>query len=511
MRERLAGVAMRVWELAMLSRALLRSASISLQIPINVILNKLLEDTPKSFVGDLSLSISLGVIGGGEAELGAIDLMESTPEVRSKAGIAIRDDASGKTVMNGNAVKVLEHRVHSRLESGGGITETERHDRKLVVPETRTKSGLGLVLLGCVELVISATKIDLREEMVASEAVKQINRAEHGKVVLDRVVVESAVVNTETKGVVLLAIEENRGTPWGSTRLNEALTKQLLKLALEFLGFGSRKAIWGAILNAIVGLELDVVLDIANGRNTAVGDEWWENIAILAKDTNARRQGRKVSNSLTATFQAKVEGIRVEVGTEGVSVTLTRSRSKKSMISSAAIREALQRAVRRAGLVGGRGGGRSRETLGEEGEGIPVSVLSAKDKVRPKSSGRVASGAKTYAESLDHAILGYGCDGNLGTYTVESLDHAVLGNLVATKPSDLSHTGNRVAGCRRARKVLLKEVEKLRIRRALMYIAFSPIQSTGIVISGNPIKSEGGLVSKVASYSGLKRSRYAEY
>ncbi|GBG63091.1 hypothetical protein CBR_g36577 [Chara braunii] len=190
--------------------------------------------------------------------------------------------------------EVLEHRVHSRLESGGGITETERHDDKLIVPKTRTKSGLGLVLLGYADLVISATKIDLREEMVIGKAVKQIIHARHGIVVFDRVAVETAVVNTEMKGVVLLVIEEDRGTPWGSTRFNEALTKQLLKLALEFLGFGNRKVIWGTILNAIVGLELDVVLDIAHGRDTDVGDGWWESITILAKDgTNARRQGRE--------------------------------------------------------------------------------------------------------------------------------------------------------------------------------------------------------------------------
>ncbi|GBG72940.1 hypothetical protein CBR_g12662 [Chara braunii] len=168
--------------------------------------------------------------------------------------------------------KVLEHRVHSRLESGGGVTETERHDGKLVVHETRTKSGLGLVLLGYADLVISVTKIDLREEMVAGEAVKQVIRARHGIAIFDRVVVQTAIVNTETKDAVLLAIEEDRGSPWGSTRFNEALAKQLLKLALEFLGFGNRKAIRDAILNAIVWLELDVVLDTTHGRNAAVGD-----------------------------------------------------------------------------------------------------------------------------------------------------------------------------------------------------------------------------------------------
>ncbi|GBG75102.1 hypothetical protein CBR_g19615 [Chara braunii] len=67
---------------------------------------------------------------------------------------------------------------------------------------------------------------------------------------------------------------------------------------------------------------------------------------------------------------------------------------RKSMISLAAIREALQRAVRRARLVGGRGGEGSREMLGEGGEGILVSVGSTKHKVGAELSGRVGSGAK---------------------------------------------------------------------------------------------------------------------
>ncbi|GBG78648.1 hypothetical protein CBR_g27874 [Chara braunii] len=52
-----------------------------------------------------------------------------------------------------------------------------------------------------------------------------------------------------------------------------------------------------------------------------------------------------------------------------VTVVGRHASGRKSRISSAAIREALQRAVRRARLVGGRGGGGSRETLGAEGEG----------------------------------------------------------------------------------------------------------------------------------------------
>ncbi|GBG83823.1 hypothetical protein CBR_g37623 [Chara braunii] len=159
---------------------------------------------------------------------------------------------------------VLEHRVHSRLEAGRGITETKRHDGKLVVPKTRTESGLRLVLLGYADLVISATKIDLREKLVAGEAVEQIIRTGHRIIVFDRIFVETAIIEAKAESAILLAIEEDRCTPWGRTRFNEALTKQLVNLAFKFLGFGNREAIWGAMLNTVVRFEPDVVLDIAH-------------------------------------------------------------------------------------------------------------------------------------------------------------------------------------------------------------------------------------------------------
>ncbi|GBG80803.1 hypothetical protein CBR_g31359 [Chara braunii] len=222
----------------------------------------------------------------------------------------------------GGWVDLGENSSNSEVGCVGGDdkwTQLVRHDGKLVVPETRTKSSPGLVLLGSADLVISATKIDLREEMVAGEAVKQIIRARHGITIFDRVVVQIAVVNTETKDVVLLAIEEDRGTPWGSTQFNEALAKQLLKLAVEFLGFGNRRAIRGTILNAIVGLELDVVLDITHGRNAVVGDGWWENIVILTKEgTNTRRQGRKKGVRFLGSGSVLKELKRQKKGSRGV-------------------------------------------------------------------------------------------------------------------------------------------------------------------------------------------------
>ncbi|GBG85851.1 hypothetical protein CBR_g40662 [Chara braunii] len=189
--------------------------------------------------------------------------------------------------------EVLEHRVHSRLEGGRSITETERHDAKLVMPKTRTESGLRLVLLGYADQVISATKIDLREKVVAGEAVEQIIRTGHRVTVSDRILVETAVTEAGAESAILLAIEEDMCTPWGRTRFNEALTKQLVNLAFKFLGFRDREAIWGAMLNTVVRFEPDVVLDIVHRRNAAIRDSRRKNIVILTKEgRNIRLQSR---------------------------------------------------------------------------------------------------------------------------------------------------------------------------------------------------------------------------
>ncbi|GBG79429.1 hypothetical protein CBR_g29576 [Chara braunii] len=172
------------------------------------------------------------------------------------------------------------NRVHLKLRS-----ELEK--------SSQSEASIELAISQLAELASGNAEIALDSKHEPSLCMKVI-RARHGITIFDRVVVQTMVVNTKTKGAVLLAIEEDWGTPWGSTRFNEALAKQLLKLALEFLGFGNQKAIRGTILNAIVVLERDVVLDTTHGRNAVVGDGWWKNIVILTKEgTYARRQGRK--------------------------------------------------------------------------------------------------------------------------------------------------------------------------------------------------------------------------
>ncbi|GBG69557.1 hypothetical protein CBR_g4391 [Chara braunii] len=129
---------------------------------------------------------------------------------------------------------VLEDVVHRRLEGGGCLGEAEWYHCELVLIEVPPKGGLWLVLCGYADLVVTATKIDLREEAVARQTVKQLIRARHGVTVLNRITVKAAVVNAKAESFVRFASKEDGCTPRGVTGFNETQSKELLKLTLEF-------------------------------------------------------------------------------------------------------------------------------------------------------------------------------------------------------------------------------------------------------------------------------------
>ncbi|GBG73915.1 hypothetical protein CBR_g17630 [Chara braunii] len=60
-----------------------------MEIPLLVITNNLSENISKSHIGDLGLTISLGMVGRGEAEQGAVHLVESSPESAGKARVTV--------------------------------------------------------------------------------------------------------------------------------------------------------------------------------------------------------------------------------------------------------------------------------------------------------------------------------------------------------------------------------------------------------------------------------------
>ncbi|GBG59587.1 hypothetical protein CBR_g49847 [Chara braunii] len=156
-----------------------------------------------------------------------------------------------------------------RLEGGGCIGEAEWHHRELVVAEARSEGGLRSILCGNVDQVVTATKIDLREEAVACQTVKQLIRAGHGITVLNHVTVKAAVVDTEAESSVRFVSKEDKCTPRGVTGFNETQSKELLKLTLEFRRLWNRESVRCLMVNTIVRHELDKMLNTAHRGNPA--------------------------------------------------------------------------------------------------------------------------------------------------------------------------------------------------------------------------------------------------
>ncbi|GBG73568.1 hypothetical protein CBR_g16912 [Chara braunii] len=70
--------------------------------------------------------------------------------------------------------EVAEDVVHGRLESSGGIGESEWHHEELVVPEPRAEGGLVGVLIADTDLVEATAKVDLGKVLGSTEMIKEL-------------------------------------------------------------------------------------------------------------------------------------------------------------------------------------------------------------------------------------------------------------------------------------------------------------------------------------------------
>jgi hypothetical protein len=66
-----------------------------------------------------------------------------------------------------------EHGVHEVHEVGGGISESERHGQELVKTITSGKSGFRNIARSNLDLVVTRTKVDLREDFGTSQLIKK--------------------------------------------------------------------------------------------------------------------------------------------------------------------------------------------------------------------------------------------------------------------------------------------------------------------------------------------------
>ncbi|GBG91339.1 hypothetical protein CBR_g52225 [Chara braunii] len=106
----------------------------------------------------------------------------------------------------------------------------------------------------------------------------------HGVAVLNRVAVETAIVDAETESSIRFASKEDGCTPQGVAGFNETQSQELLKLTLEFGGLEDRESVGRLVVNTIVRYKLDGVLDVAHRWNAGIRERRWENIVVLSNE-----------------------------------------------------------------------------------------------------------------------------------------------------------------------------------------------------------------------------------
>ncbi|GBG65135.1 hypothetical protein CBR_g49497 [Chara braunii] len=191
---------------------------------------------------------------------------------------------------------VPEDVVHRPLEDSGCVGEAEGHHCKLVMAEARSKRCLRLVRCSDVDLMVTATKINLRKEAVVCLAVEKLIGMRHGVAVLNRVAVETTIVDVETGSSIRFASKEDGCTPRGIAGFNETQSQELLKLMLELGGLWDRESIGCLVVNTIVRHKLDGVLDVVHQWDAGVRERRRENVMVLSNEvTNCGLQVSRIS------------------------------------------------------------------------------------------------------------------------------------------------------------------------------------------------------------------------
>ncbi|GBG62895.1 hypothetical protein CBR_g34267 [Chara braunii] len=157
---------------------------------------------------------------GGVANGKEFLVVENGENLAKMIKVGLEGGAKNKDVVevdhDTNFVEVVKDVVHGGLECGRGVSETERHYEKLVVPEAGAEGGFVGVLLTDADLVEATVEVDLGEVFGSTKAIKKFGYPGKRILVLDRDPVQGAVVraHAEFPGAVLLD-EETTGTEGG--------------------------------------------------------------------------------------------------------------------------------------------------------------------------------------------------------------------------------------------------------------------------------------------------------
>jgi hypothetical protein len=116
-----------------------------------------------------------------------------------------------------------EHGVHEVHEVGWGIRETKRHYQELVKTITSGESGFRNVTRSNFDLMITGTKVNLREDFGSSQLIKKNIDSRERIFVLDGDCIERSVIYTHSQATIFLLDKESRATPRRRARVNITL------------------------------------------------------------------------------------------------------------------------------------------------------------------------------------------------------------------------------------------------------------------------------------------------
>jgi hypothetical protein len=116
-----------------------------------------------------------------------------------------------------------KHGVHEVQEVGCGIRETKRHYQELIKTITSGESGFRNVTRSNFDLMITRTKVNLREDFGSSQLIKKNIDSGKRVFVLDGDCIERSVIYTHSQATIILLDKESRATQRRRARANITL------------------------------------------------------------------------------------------------------------------------------------------------------------------------------------------------------------------------------------------------------------------------------------------------
>lgn len=176
--------------------------------------------------------------------------------------------------------EIAEDVVHEGLEGGGGVGETEGHDKGFEVAVASAESGFPLVTLLDSYEVVGPTEVEFGEDLGTAEAVDGLSNEGKGSSVLDGNLVEASVVDTKSQAVVLLFDEEDRSACGRLGGLDEAFFEVLVEPVPESFEFRFGEGVKWSEGRLSAGFEVNGVV-VGSVRGQFVGLLFGEHVPVL--------------------------------------------------------------------------------------------------------------------------------------------------------------------------------------------------------------------------------------